>query len=54
MDFHAVFVEKCLEKEGWKITVQYLYEIKDDDFDFEIDLAAEELLGAEREGRKMR
>ncbi|MEC4812454.1 MAG: XisH family protein [Scytonema sp. PMC 1069.18] len=40
------------EKDGWKITADP-YEINVDDVDFEIDLAAEELLGAEREGQKI-
>ena len=49
--FHNV-VRNALEKEGWKITADP-YEINIDDVDFEIDLAAEELLGAEREGQKI-
>ncbi|MBE9215405.1 XisH family protein [Plectonema cf. radiosum LEGE 06105] len=49
--FHNI-VRNALEKEGWKITDDP-YEINVDDVDFEIDLAAEELLGAEREGRKI-
>ncbi len=49
--FHSV-VKTALEKEGWKITDDP-YEINVDDVDFEIDLAAEELLAAEREGRKI-
>ncbi len=49
--FHSV-VRTALEKEGWKITGDP-YEITVDDIDFEIDLAAEELLAAEREGRKI-
>lgn len=49
--FHDV-VRTALEKEGWKITADP-YEITVDDVDFEIDLAAEQLLAAEREGRKI-
>lgn len=49
--FHDV-VRTALEKEGWKITADP-YEITVDDVDFEIDLAADELLAAEREGRKI-
>ncbi|KYC35021.1 fatty-acid oxidation protein subunit alpha [Scytonema hofmannii PCC 7110] len=49
--FHDV-VRTALEKEGWKITDDP-YEINVDDVDFEIDLAAEQLLAAEREGRKI-
>lgn len=49
--FHDV-VRTALEKEGWKITADP-YEINLDDVDFEIDLAAEQLLAAEREGRKI-
>jgi hypothetical protein len=49
--FHNV-VRNALEKEGWIITDDP-YEINIDDVDFEIYLAAEQLLGAEREGRKI-
>ena len=49
--FHNV-VRTALEKDGWKITADP-YEIKVDDVDFEIDLAAEKLLAAEREGQKI-
>ncbi|MFN6564161.1 MAG: XisH family protein [Nostoc sp. ChiSLP01] len=49
--FHNV-VKNALEKDGWKITADP-YEINVDDVDFEIDLAAEQLLGAEREGQKI-
>jgi XisH protein len=49
--FHDV-VRAALEKEGWKITADP-YEITVDDVDFEIDLAADKLLAAEREGRKI-
>jgi len=49
--FHDV-VRTALEKEGWKITADP-YEINLDDVDFEIDLAAEQLLAAEREERKI-
>jgi hypothetical protein len=43
--FHSV-VRVALEKEGWQITADP-YEISIDDVDFEIDLAAEQLLAAE-------
>ncbi|ALF52860.1 fatty-acid oxidation protein subunit alpha [Nostoc piscinale CENA21] len=49
--FHHV-VRNALEKDGWKVTADP-YEINVDDVDFEIDLAAEELLAAEQEGRKI-
>lgn len=49
--FHNV-VRTALEKDGWKITADP-YEINVDDVDFEIDLAAEKLLAAEREGQKI-
>ncbi|MBD2363921.1 XisH family protein [Anabaena minutissima FACHB-250] len=49
--FHSI-VRNALEKEGWKITADP-YEINVDDVDFEIDLAAEQLLAAEQEGKKI-
>jgi hypothetical protein len=49
--FHYI-VRNALEKDGWKITADP-YVINVDDVDFEIDLAAEELVGAEREGQKI-
>ena len=49
--FHNI-VKNALEKDGWKITADP-YQINVDDVDFEIDLAAEQLLGAEREGEKI-
>ena len=49
--FHDV-VRIALEKEGWTITADP-YEINVDDVDFEIDLAAEQLLAAELEDRKI-
>lgn len=49
--FHAV-VRTALEKDGWQITADP-YEINIDDVDFEIDLAAEKLLAAERENQKI-
>jgi hypothetical protein len=49
--FHNV-VRNALEKDGWNITSDP-YEINIDDVDFEIDLAAEQLLGAEREEEKI-
>lgn len=49
--FHNV-VRTALEKEGWQITADP-YEINIDDVDFEIDLAAEQLLAAVRENQKI-
>jgi hypothetical protein len=49
--FHDV-VRIALEKDGWEITADP-YEINLDDVDFEIDLAAEQLLAAELEDRKI-
>ncbi|MEM6838278.1 MAG: XisH family protein [Cyanobacteria bacterium P01_C01_bin.120] len=49
--FHEV-VRVALEKAAWKITADP-YEIKVDDVDFEIDLAAERLIAAESEDRKI-
>lgn len=49
--FHYV-VRTALEKEGWDITDDP-YEINVDDVDFEIDLAAQQLLAAERDSRKI-
>jgi XisH protein len=49
--FHNI-VKNALEKDGWEITADP-YQINVDDVDFEIDLAAEQLLGAEREGEKI-
>jgi hypothetical protein len=44
--FHDV-VKRALEKEGWQITDDP-YELKVDGVEFEIDLAAEQLLAAEQ------
>ncbi|NES22852.1 MAG: fatty-acid oxidation protein subunit alpha [Symploca sp. SIO3E6] len=49
--FHNV-VRTALEKDNWEITADP-YEISIDDVDFEIDLAAEQLLAAERENQKV-
>lgn len=49
--FHDV-VKIALEKEDWQITDDP-YEINVDDVDFEMDLAAEQLLAAEREHQKI-
>lgn len=49
--FHDV-VRVALEKEGWTVTADP-YEITVDDVDFEIDLAAEQLLAAELGDRKI-
>jgi hypothetical protein len=49
--FHDV-VKTALEKEDWQITADP-YQINVDDVDFEIDLAAEQLLAAQRESQKI-
>ncbi|MEG4960563.1 MULTISPECIES: XisH family protein [unclassified Microcoleus] len=49
--FHGV-VKTGLEKQGWQITADP-YEINVDDVDFEIDLAAEQLLAAQRDHQKI-
>jgi XisH protein len=49
--FHDV-VRTALEKKGWQVTADP-YEINVDDVDFEIDLAAEQLLAATRENQKI-
>jgi hypothetical protein len=49
--FHCV-VRTALEKEGWQITADP-FEISVDDIDFEIDLAAEQLLAAVRDEQKI-
>lgn len=49
--FHQV-VKTALEKEGWKITDDP-YTIGVDDVDFEIDLAAEQLVAAVRDDQKI-
>jgi XisH protein len=49
--FHQV-VRTALEKEGWQITDDP-YEINVNDVDFEIDLAAEQLLAATKENQKI-
>lgn len=49
--FHQV-VKIALKKEGWQITADP-YNIDVDDVDFEIDLAAEQLLAAVRDSQKI-
>lgn len=49
--FHEV-VKTALQKDGWTITADP-YEIKVDDVDFEIDLAAEQLVAADLGDRKI-
>lgn len=49
--FHDV-VKTALEKEGWQITADP-YEVKTGDVDFEIDLAAEQLIAATRGNQKI-
>lgn len=45
-------VREALENEGWKITHDP-YPIQIGGFDMEIDLGAEELVAAEKEGEKI-
>ncbi|MFN6383047.1 MAG: element excision factor XisH family protein [Pseudanabaena sp.] len=49
--FHTV-VRLALEKEGWQVTDDP-YEINVDGVDFEIDLAAEQILAATRNNQKI-
>jgi hypothetical protein len=49
--FHDA-VRRGLEKEGWTITADP-YALTVEGVDFEIDLAAESLLGADRDGQKI-
>ncbi len=49
--FHNV-VKTALQEEGWQITADP-YNIDVDDVDFEIDLAAEQLLAATRNNQKI-
>ena len=49
--FHDV-VRTALEKDNWTITADP-YEISIDDVDFEVDLAAEQLLAAQRKNQKI-
>lgn len=49
--FHDV-VRSALEAEGWTITADPLY-FKFGDVQFQIDLAAEQVLAAERHGEKI-
>ena len=51
IDF-IILSELPSEKEGWKITADP-YEISVDDVDFEIDLAADQVLAAEREDQRI-
>ena len=49
--FHNI-VKVALEKQGWQITADP-YELNVDDVDFEVDLAAEQLIAATRENKKI-
>ena len=49
--FHYI-VRNALEKEGWSITADP-YDISIDGVDFEIDLAADRMLAAERDGQQI-
>ena len=49
--FHNT-VKVALEKQGWQITADP-YELNVDDVDFEVDLAAEQLIAATRENKKI-
>lgn len=44
-------VKEILEKEGWLITHDP-YQLKVLEMEYEIDLGAEEIVGAEKEGKK--
>ena len=49
--FHTA-VKRALEKQGWTITADPL-QVKFGDINFQVDLAAERLLAADREGEKI-
>ncbi|MGD1865582.1 MAG: XisH family protein [Phormidesmis sp.] len=49
--FHGA-VRTALEKDGWLVTHDPLY-LKSDDVEFYIDLGAERILGAEKDGQKI-
>jgi len=52
-DLYHYIVKTALEKEGWNITNDPYYLSVMDSPDYEIDLAAEKVVGAEKEGRKI-
>lgn len=52
-DLHHYLVKTALEKEGWVVTNDPYYLSIMDSPDYEIDLAAEMVVGAEKEGRKI-
>lgn len=49
--FHYI-VRTALEKEGWEVTADP-YEVKTGDVDFEIDLAAEQIIAAAKDNQKI-
>lgn len=49
--YHQAF-RRALEKEGWTITDDP-FDFRVGDVDFEIDLGAEKIIGAEKEGQKI-
>jgi hypothetical protein len=51
-DFYHYQVKNALIKEGWNITADP-FQISVEDVDFEIDLAAEPLIAADKEGQKI-
>ena len=51
-DLYHYQARNALVKDGWKITADP-YSISVDDVDFEIDLAAEELIAADKDGEKI-
>ena len=50
-DFYHFQAKNALIKEGWNITADP-YQISVEDVDFEIDLAAEPLIAADKNGQK--
>jgi XisH protein len=51
-DIYHYIVKEALIQEGWTITDDP-YFIETDDVDFEVDLGAEKIIGAEKEGVKI-
>jgi hypothetical protein len=51
-DIYHYIVKEALIQEGWTITDDPYY-IETDDVDFEVDLGAEKIIGAEKEGVKI-
>ena len=51
-DLYHILVKEALIKEGWTITHDP-YPLRDWDPDWEIDLGAEKIIGAEKENQKI-